>query len=367
MQIWTNTIPLDTNNKLIQQFFTEDTLFFDIETTGFSPAGTQLYLIGCARRCSDEMIIEQYFAETPNDEAAVLSCFLMLLEKYRTVITFNGSGFDIPYLKAKCHTLHLRETFSGKNYIDLFKAVSSLKFLLKLPNYKQKTIETFLGIGRKDMFDGGQLIEVYRDYVRHPSDEQMHLLKQHNYEDVLGMLDLLPVLSYSHLFKGEYAFLSVESNVYKDFNGQAQKELIFTLKNTLPIPRRVSYGYQEFYLTCDNSTTKLSVRLYDGTLKYFYEDYKNYYYLPEEDIAVHKNIAGSVDKAYKKKATAATCYVRKTSLFLPQYQTIAEPAFYKERKDKVSYFELSEDFIASEQLMQDYINHILTLMAKQKH
>lgn len=367
MQIWTNTIPLDTDNNLIQQFFTEDTLFFDIETTGFSPAGTQLYLIGCARRCGDEMIIEQYFAETFDDEPAVLTCFLTLLEKHRTIITFNGSGFDIPYIKAKCRTLHLPDAFSGKNHIDLFKIVSSLKFLLKLPNYKQKTIEAFLGIDRKDMFDGGQLIEVYRNYVHQPSDEQMYFLKQHNYEDVLGMLDLLPVLSYSHLFKGEYTFLSVESNVYKDFNGQAQKELIFTLKNTLPIPKRVSYGYQEFYLTCDDSNVKLSVKLYDGALKYFYEDYKNYYYLPTEDIAVHKNIAGSVDKAYKKKATASTCYVRKTSLFLPQYQMIAEPAFYKERKDKVSYFELSEDFIASEQLMTNYINHILALMEKQKH
>lgn len=367
MQIWTNTIPLDTDNNLIQQFFTEDTLFFDIETTGFSPAGTQLYLIGCARRCGDEMIIEQYFAETFDDETAVLTCFLTLLEKHRTIITFNGSGFDIPYIKAKCRTLHLPDAFSDKNHIDLFKIVSSLKFLLKLPNYKQKTIEAFLGIDRKDMFDGGQLIEVYRSYVHQPSDEQMYFLKQHNYEDVLGMLDLLPVLSYSHLFKGEYTFLSVESNVYKDFNGQAQKELIFTLKNTLPIPKQVSYGYQEFYLTCDGSNVKLSVKLYDGALKYFYEDYKNYYYLPTEDIAVHKNIAGAVDKAYKKKATASTCYVRKTSLFLPQYQMIAEPAFYKERKDKVSYFELSEDFIASEQLMTNYINHILALMEKQKH
>ncbi len=367
MQIWTNTLPLDRNNKLIQQFFTEDALFFDIETTGFSPANTQLYLIGCAKRCGDEMIIEQYFAETPDDEATVLSCFLTLLEKHQTIITFNGIGFDIPYLKAKCNTWHLPETFSDKNYIDLFKIVSSLKFLLKLPNYKQKTIETFLGIDRKDIFDGGQLIEVYHNYIHHPSDELMYFLKQHNYEDVLGMLDLLPVLSYSHLLKGKYTFLSVESNVYTDYDGHPQKELIFTLRNNLPTPKRVSYGYNEFYLTTVGTDTKISVKLYDGTLKYFYEDYKNYYYLPEEDIAVHKNIAGAVDKAYKKKTTASTCYAKKTSLFLPQYRIISEPAFYKERKDKVSYFELSEDFIGSEQLIRNYIDHILTLMEKQKH
>ena len=367
MQKWTNTVPLDLNNSLIQQVFSEDALFFDIETTGFSPASTQLYLIGCAKRCGDKMIIDQYFAETPEDEETILSCFLRLLEHYQTLITFNGIGFDIPYIKAKCDTYHLKETFADKDYIDLFKIVSSLKFLLKLPNYKQKTIEQFLGIDREDVFDGGQLINVYQEYVRRPSEYQMYFLKQHNYEDVLGMLDLLPVMSYANLLKGGYTLTSVESNVYTDYDGQPQKELIFFLGNDVPVPKRVSYGYNEFYLTCNGNESRISVKLYDGTLKYFFEDYKDYYYLPEEDVAVHKDVAASVDKAYRKKATASTCYTKKTSIFLPQYQQIAEPVFSKERKDKISFFELSDEFIDSSQILRKYIDHILMLMAKQKH
>jgi len=367
MQKWTNTVPLDNGNQLIQQIFTENALFFDIETTGFSPASTQVYLIGCAKRCDDSVIIEQFFAETPDEEEIILKAFLRLLENYQTLITFNGIGFDIPYLKAKCDTFHLKENFADKDYIDLFKIVSSLKFLLKLPNYKQKTIETFLGIDREDVFDGGQLINVYQEYINRPSEYQMYFLKQHNYEDVLGMLDLLPVMSYSNLLKGGYTILSVASNVYKDYDGHSQKELIFSLENDIRVPTRVSYGCDDFYLICNGSDTKLSVKLYDGTLKYFFENYQDYYYLPEEDTAVHKDVASSVDKAYRKKATASTCYTKKTSIFLPQRQAIVEPAFHKERKDKVSYFELSDDFIDSNHMLHKYIDHVFALMSKQKH
>jgi len=367
MQKWTNSLPLDTTNHLIQQVFTEDALFFDIETTGFSPASTQLYLIGCAKRCGDNMIIEQYFAEKPDEEEMILCAFLKTLEAYQTVITFNGIGFDLPYLKAKCDKYQLSETFTDKDYIDLFKIVSSLKFLLKLPDYKQKTLERFLGINREDVFDGGQLVNVYLEYVNHPSEYQMYFLKQHNYEDVTGMLDLLPVISYSNLLKGGYTLLSVESNMYTDFEGNPQKELIFSLENDVPVPKRVSYGYNDFYLICNGKDSKLSVKVYDGTLKFFFENYKDYYYLPEEDIAVHKDVAGSVDKAFRKQATASTCYTKKTSIFLPQFRTILEPTFYKERKDKVSYFELSDEFIDSNQLLRDYIDHVLNLMSKQRH
>ena len=107
--------------------------------------------------------------------------------------------------------------------------------------------------------------------------------------------------------------------------------------------------------------------MYEGTLKYFFDNYKDYYYLPAEDVAILKEVAASVDKAHRKNATASTCYTKKDSIFLPQYQIIAEPAFYKQRKDKISYFELTDAFIDSNQILRQYIDHVLNLMSKQKH
>ena len=367
MQKWTDRIKLDLNKELVTDVFTENALFFDIETTGFSPASTFVYLIGCARRVENQIIIDQYFAESKEDEIRILQYFLKLMEQYKTLITFNGIGFDIPYLKAKCEHYQLAETFADKEYLDLFKIVSSLKFLLKLPNYKQKSIEAFLGIERKDTFSGGELIQVYEEYVKHRSENQMFFLKQHNYEDVLGMLDLLPILSYKNFFMGGFSITDIASNTYRDFEGNEQKELIFTLKNDIAVPKRVSYCYQDFYLICNEKISKLSVHLYEGELKFFFENYKDYFYLPVEDIAIHKDVASFVNKDYRKKATASTCYTRKTSLFLPQCQPVIKPFFCKNYKDKVTYFELSDEFINSPQKIRHYIEHIIKQMSLQKH
>ena len=148
MKIWNKTHHLTDTNLILNETFTEDAFFFDIETTGFSPAYTFLYLIGCAHRVGDNFIITQYFAETKEEEGAILSAFLQELCHYQTIISFNGLGFDIPYLKKKCEKYGLTHPFDEKDYIDIYKEVSGLKFLLKLPDYKQKTIERFLGLSR---------------------------------------------------------------------------------------------------------------------------------------------------------------------------------------------------------------------------
>ena len=166
------------------------------------------------------------------------------------------------------------------------------------------------------------------------------------------------------IFNETFTVDKIESNIYTDFDGNLQKELFFSLKYDFPILTPSSYRYNDFYLSCNNKYTKLSVKLYEGTLKYFFKNYKDYYYLPAEDTAIHKDIASSVDKAYRKKATAETCYLKKTSLFLPQYEQIVTPAFYKERKDVTSYFELSDEFLLKTELLHKYVRHILMLLSK---
>lgn len=55
----------------------EELLFFDIETTGFSGGRSRVYLIGAVcfeRGC---WRLTQWFADTPDSEAALLRAFLM--------------------------------------------------------------------------------------------------------------------------------------------------------------------------------------------------------------------------------------------------------------------------------------------------
>ncbi|MDE7298663.1 MAG: ribonuclease H-like domain-containing protein [Lachnospiraceae bacterium] len=93
----------------------------------------------------------------------------------------------------------------------------------------------------------------------------------------------------------------------------------------------------------DGSLT-LSIPYLCGTLKYFFDDYKNYYYLPLEDRAIHKSVAEFVDKAYRKKATQKTCYQKKSGCFLPQAEDVFTPALRLEPKDSLSFFEPGDTF-----------------------
>ena len=367
MQTWHKELNFDNTDTLTNALFAEDSVFFDIETTGFSPANTTLYLIGCARRKGNLICIDQFFADTPDEERLILSAFLELLKPYRTLITFNGLGFDIPYLKKKCEKYGLTHPFDEKDYIDIYKEVSCLKFLLKLPDYKQKTIERFLGLSRNDTFSGGELIEVYQNYLKTPDEQAMFFLKQHNYEDVLGMTGLIAIRSYRKLFDGAFTVNSTETNIYKDRNGIPQKELILTLQNQYPIPQRVSCQTDAFYLICDGMQSKLRIHLFEGTLKFFFDHPEDYYYLPAEDMAIHKSVATYVDKDFRKKATADNCYTKKDAIFVPQYETLITPFFKESNKDKLTYFELTREFLDSDSLLRQYTSHVFRHFLAAKH
>lgn len=348
-------------DRLSDLLFDERSIFFDIETTGFSPAHTQIYLIGCASRKDNTMLVDQFFATTKEEEVEILKAFMDLVKNFDTLISYNGIGFDIPFLKAKCDMYGIEECFSSLNYLDIFKSISSIKFLLKLPNYKQKTIESFLDIRREDPFSGGELINVYYGYQKNHDDETLHVLMLHNYEDVLGMADLLPALSYLEIFHGQYSITETNISKFHSHEGESQKELIITLNNDYPVPKRVSYFRHGFYFVAKDSTTTIRVPIFKGELHYFYPDYKNYYYLPDEDIAIHKSVASFVEKGYRETAHAFNCYNRKSGEFLPQYEEIMNPIFRENYKDKISYFELTEDFCSSDVMLRRYVDHILNL------
>lgn len=346
------------DNNFKNVLFDDNCIFFDIETTGFSAKTSTLYLIGCLYKKESNIIMEQFFADSKDDEKEVLLQFIELLSNYTTIFFFNGLGFDLPFIKTKCETYGITHNFDQYQFIDIFKEANNIKFLLKLPNYKQKTIEDFLGIFRNDKYSGGELISIYEEYTQTQNTHAEELLLLHNYEDVVGMLDLLPILSYSLIIKGGYHVKDSELTTYTNYDGESRLEMIITLQNKYTVPKRVSHHFKEFYITINKDITKIRIPIFEGELKFFHPNYKDYYYLPVEDMAIHKSVASFVDKEYREKAKASNCYTRKASRFLPQYDTIMNPSFKHGCKDKFSYFELTKDFTNSSEMLQRYVEHI---------
>ena len=134
--------------------------FFDIETTGFRPSSSHLYLIGVCSRTGRGWEITQWMSEKPQEEAALLRVFAAFASTFQTILHFNGERFDIPYLQEKYEQYALPSPFDGLSSIDLYRTFRPLRPLLSLDSMKQKSLEAWLGIRRDDLYDGGALIKV---------------------------------------------------------------------------------------------------------------------------------------------------------------------------------------------------------------
>ena len=371
MEIMKNTISLEPFEAITKRVFTEDTLLFDIETTGFSAKKSDLYLIGVGYRRGDEAVIEQFLADDATEQVLLLERFAKLLESHATLLTYNGAGFDLPYLKEKFHSfaseLHTApallhapassDLFSSHTIRDLYKELTPLRGFLGLPNLKQKTVEAFLHLAREDTYSGGDLIPIYRHYAATHDDLPKGLLLLHNYEDVLGMLQLLPMLSYPAFLNGGY---HISDAVVSPANDTLQ----LTLAPSDPFPVRAKSVCTPFSLVADSDTAALTVQLFQGELKYFFPDPENYYYLPGEDIAIHRSVGNYVDRKHRIPAKKSNCYIRKSGLFVPQPEELYSPAFRAEHKDSLSYFELPESFDPETEGLRHYIDACLQCLVR---
>lgn len=340
----------------------ETLLFFDIETTGFSAGRSALYLIGCLYKKADGWNMIQWFADTPDAEEDLLHAFFAFLRPFRSLVHFNGDSFDIPYIQKRCARYGLPYDFTSIDSIDIYKRIGPYRKLLSMDSMKQKAVESFLGVSRTDIYSGGELIKVYEDYLDSHSPSLLDLLLLHNEDDLKGMPSLLPVLSYPDFFQGSFSLAAWNLCRETDPHGTPRPLLKLTCESPFPVPVPVHADIPPVCCLVRQNQLLLSIQLFEGTLKHFYPNYKDYYYLIYEDTAVHKSVGEYVDKAARTKATAKTCYTKKEGLFLPQFAPLWEPAMKKELKDKISYASLSDISFQDPVSFQCYLAQIFTYL-----
>lgn len=354
-----DTYPLGRLGRL------EELLFFDIETTGFSGEHSQLYLIGCTYFRGGSWQLIQWFADTPDAERAILTEFFGFLKQFAAVVHYNGDGFDIPYLLKRCHALGFKYDFSAVQSIDIYRRIKPYRSLLGLESLKQKSIERFLGIFREDQYSGGQLIEVYHAYLRSHDDRLYDMLMLHNREDLEGMPLILPILNYPDLLEHDFILLDQAVREVSDLLGDPRPVLALRVSSEYAVPvditTTVSAGSCACHAALSGNILSLKLDLYRGTLKHFYPDYRNYYYLPYEDTAIHKSVGEYVERSAREKASPQNCYTKKTGLFLPCFADIRRPVFKSEYKEKYSYLEYAEDLFADPEDLNRYLRGILKL------
>lgn len=364
------TITYSEQYLISQKISPETSIFFDIETTGFKPQYSHLYLIGAAFKNPDSSLsestvwnIRQWMAEKPQEEIQLLRIFAEFLQPFDTILHFNGAHFDLPYLEDKYEQYGLTSPFSSLKSVDLYQDFRPLKSFLKLERMNQKSLELFLGLERDDKFDGGKLIPVYRKFCGTGSPQLRKLLLLHNQEDVSGMFALTRIYGYLDFFT-----LAALENITTDFlkNKDHTWNVLLTFPLKTPVPVPVSQSYDFGYLTLNKSTGKLLLPMLEDTLYYYFTDYKNYYYLPQEDQAIHKSVAAYVEKEYRQPARKENCYTRQSGLFLPQTEELFTPAFRRAYDDSLSWFLWKEEDWKDSSKWSLYLSSLLQEIAKRK-
>lgn len=333
------------------------TLFFDIETTGFSAKNTTLYLIGVLYYQDRNIEILQWFNEDGTDEGNLIQAFLQFSKAFTHLIHFNGNGFDLPYLSQKAETLQIPFDVKERlTQIDIFKAIKPYKNCLGLSNMKQISIEKFLQIERTDTYSGGELIPIYQRYVAKPTSEYEQLLLLHNKDDLLGMPQISQILNYVSFFQE----LTIRKLYFEVDHNTQKLNISFEFPDILQLPKRILYQYQDFYLNAYQNHGVLSIPICQDTLFYFISDYKNYYYLPQEDMAIHKSVAGYVEPCNRIKATKNNCYIKKEDCFIPYFtDDTTTKAFRKTATDKTSFQTLDSFLNNTEDNQKNYLLNVL--------
>lgn len=325
-----NSFDIQCNYNFSNKYELEKILFFDIETTGLSADVSSLYLIGCIYYFAGSFYLKQWFSDEYHEEELLLVSFFDFCKNFDILIHYNGSGFDLPYLKKKSNQFHLTYPLDNMISIDLYRKIFPYKKLLPVTNIRQKTVEELTGLHRTDPYSGGELIKVYGNFIhgklKRENDYEKFMLPLllHNKEDLSGLLFITSILSFTEDF---FEYKPIETNI-KIEPSVLSSYLTFPVE----IPFPVRFNHKDFYFFAESTNGIIQVPMNENKIKLYYNDYKNYYYLPKEDYAIHKSVASFVDKEYKKKATKDTCY---------------------------SWIDVNESFLTNQTVQADYFHQLI--------
>ncbi len=302
----------------------DEMCFFDIETTGLSPQTSNVYLIGAGFYEGSEFKVVQWFADDYNSEKKIIKEFLKFIGSYKVLFQYNGNTFDIPYIRWKCarHKLDC-SVFDELVNVDLFAKLRKFGDMLGLENKKLISFEHFIGLNRDDTFNGGELIEVYAQFMqdrflKKDSELLLHLLLLHNYEDITGLSQVAVLLVLREFNKLPVSYKSVdvsqgfltvtyECKVPYDFSFQVES---FKKKTNVDVMSPVECRISDGKIT-------LFIPISKKTLKYYFNDYREYYYMIEEETVMHKSVALYADSSVRRKAKKQECFVTHEGRFIP--------------------------------------------------
>lgn len=237
---------IDDKENIDENLKRKHNCFIDIETTGLNKNNNIIYLIGVLYYSTKNhnWYIKQFFANDLDEEEKLLSEFIEFINKFDTIVTFNGETFDIPFLRHRLNIYNIENKMDDLISLDLYKKIKSNSSYLNLRDYKLKTIERSLGIYRNDKYSGKDCIKFFYQYLKTKDENLLNNILKHNYDDLYYLIDI-------------YKMLDIIENI-KTINIQLHNEKIIVKIDKITIDKDI------FSIMCKSSTRNNIVYYGDG-------------------------------------------------------------------------------------------------------
>jgi uncharacterized protein YprB with RNaseH-like and TPR domain/predicted nuclease with RNAse H fold/dephospho-CoA kinase len=245
IQFFVDNLPKSDYFRLALSF-PEDVLFLDIETTGLSQYYDHITMVGWSIGDKYDYFINGISKETDLKQA---------LSNAKIIVTFNGSIFDIPFIKKQFPNIHIPEC-----HIDL-------RFFSKRIGLTggQKKIEDEIGFKRNKSLKNtdGYMATVLWDQYKWGKKTSLEKLIAYNHSDVEGMKAILDYSIkevyknsiFKKYFKIPYKFTSKKSKLNK------KKIKDFVKNNKIPFDPKSTLKYKELFLKINKNIKIVGIDL----------------------------------------------------------------------------------------------------------
>jgi len=174
----------------LEDFDPRKAAFIDTETTGLSGgAGTAAFLVAVGFIEGDTFIVRQYFMRDFHEEKALIRAVERDLERFDTIVSFNGKQFDVPLLESRFR-MQRRVFRQTARHLDMLHPGRRL-WKARLESCSLQSLERgVLGFHREDDIPGAFIPERYFEYLRRKDGRLMVQVLEHNLQDIVSLAAL---------------------------------------------------------------------------------------------------------------------------------------------------------------------------------
>ena len=180
-----------------QSFPSGQYLFLDTETTNLGlGSGTLIFMVGLCWFEQEGLKTRQFFLEDISAEPVFLLNVHSFLEKFSSLVSFNGKTFDIPLLRSRFVINRIPEEIRELRHIDLLHVSRNL---FKRNIISKRLVDIEIEIIRfqrtRDDIPGWLIPQAYFDYLESGESAPIASIFYHNRMDIISLAVLANFLA----------------------------------------------------------------------------------------------------------------------------------------------------------------------------